>query len=85
MRSLFHGVPAGLSSTDVDGKTVFLLSEVPYELEPIIYRWLMGQPAQDRREWLHYDTAGVPSLTTEGWEKFVEWMLSTLTAAQNHD
>ena len=81
-RSLYCGFQAGLGLQVVDGKTVVLLTDVPLELEDIIYKWLMALPSETRMTMLHYDNDGKPALTSDGWDAFVTWMLQTLTAAQ---
>jgi len=84
-RSLFCGLQAGLGFVDLNGERVIHLSDAPYELEPIISRWLDALPSEllmlDSPHAILRRGKGV-AITEQGWEYFVCWMLETLTEAQ---
>jgi hypothetical protein len=82
-RSLYSGIPAGLNF--IEGKEVGLLpvSEVPFELEKTIMKWILTLPEirDDRNPTtaiMHDDPNYGLCLTEIGWSGFVTWMLDAL-------
>lgn len=78
IRSLRCGMPAGLRVQEIDGKEYIRLSDVPFELEDIVCRWLMAVPEEHLPQILFNGS----NLTLAGWSAFLSWMTAALNAEQ---
>lgn len=82
-RSLYCGMPGGgfRFKTDPDGVVYLPLESMPYELEEIFVTWADAQPTEYDSALRHVRNGIVIGISTEAWERFAKWMLTTLKAA----
>lgn len=87
IRSLHCGMAAGLNFQELDGEQVVFMSDVPFEWEDIIARWLLALPKELTNEEspdsiLRRDSRKGSALTEHGWSGFISWVTQALNEAQ---
>ncbi|BDB29138.1 hypothetical protein CTP10_R65510 (plasmid) [Cupriavidus sp. P-10] len=78
-RALSHWLPAGLP-TIAQGERYIYLTDVPFELETVIMRWLRWQLDNEPERsstWLIQGSGGL-ALSHGGWCAFVRWLTDAL-------
>lgn len=85
-RSLHCGLQSGLGFEIIEGDSVLLLKNVPFELEDIAAKWIAALPVDYIREpdaFVKLYLGGKElGFTESGWGAFVNWLTDTLRNAQ---
>lgn len=77
--------PNGLVFKEDAGNRYLPLSNVPFELDMIVARWLLALPPTAQEAVSYGFGDDFKGLTPEGWAAFVAWLKVALDAAQRQD
>ncbi|SOY70902.1 hypothetical protein [Cupriavidus taiwanensis] len=79
-RALAHWLPAGLPTFEQNNERYIYLTNVPFELEIVIRRWLQSQlesKPEISSTWLIHGGNG-SALSQDGWKAFMIWLTDSL-------
>lgn len=79
-RALARWLPAGLPTFEQNHQRYIYMTDVPFEFEIVIRRWLQSQldsKPEISSTWLIHDGNGA-ALSQDGWEAFMIWLTDSL-------